>query len=81
MLMVRSDLSVTRLNPAATRFAISRKPKPQQFHYIVPHSLDSLVLHLQLLHDGHLPGWLGLDDPHEDAEEGLRQVLEGGRHR
>ena len=40
---------------------------------------DSLVLHLQLLHDGHLPGGSGEYDSHEDSEEGLRQVQQGGR--
>ena len=35
---------------------------------------DSLVLHLQLLHDGHLPGGLGVHDSDENAAEGLRQI-------
>lgn len=40
--------------------------------------VDSLVLHLQLLHDGHFPGWSGVHDPDEDTKERLRQIQQGG---
>lgn len=34
-------------------------------------SLDSLVFHLQLLHDGYLLGWPGVHDPDENAKKRL----------
>lgn len=40
--------------------------------------LDSLVLHLQLLHDGHFPGWPGLHDFDENSEEGLCSIQQRG---
>lgn len=36
--------------------------------------LDSLVLHLQLLHDGHFPGGTGVHDPNENIKKGLCQI-------
>lgn len=36
--------------------------------------LDSLVLNLQLLHDGYFPGGAGVHDPNENIEKGLRQI-------
>jgi len=45
---------------------------------------DPLVLHLQLVHDGHLPGRTRLHDSHAHAAQGLRALHEGGgpgRHR
>lgn len=36
--------------------------------------LDSLVLHLQLLHDGHFPGRSGVHDSDENTKKGLRQI-------
>lgn len=38
---------------------------------------DSLVLHFQLIHDGHLPGWFGLDDPPPYSQQRLRQISQG----
>ena len=35
---------------------------------------DPLVLHIQLIHDGHLPGGAGQHDPHEDPPQRLRQI-------
>ena len=39
---------------------------------------DPLVLHFQLIHDGHLPGGVSQHDPHEGTQEGLCQVQQGG---
>lgn len=36
--------------------------------------LDSLVLNLQLLHDGHFPGGAGVHDPNENIKKGLCQI-------
>ena len=41
---------------------------------------DSLVLHLQLFHDGHLPGWPGLNDLDANFEERLCKIFKGGRY-
>jgi hypothetical protein len=38
---------------------------------------DSLVLNLQLFHDGHLPGWLGVDDINAHVTQRLRKVFKG----
>ena len=35
---------------------------------------DSLVLHLQLLYDGYLPGGTGGNDTYEDFKERLSEV-------
>lgn len=35
---------------------------------------DSLVLNLQLLHDGHFPGGAGFHDPNENIKKGLCQI-------
>ena len=48
--------------------------------HVFPFFLDPLVQHLQLVHDGHLPGGLGHHDPDANSEEGLRQVLQRGGH-
>ena len=37
-------------------------------------AVDPLVLYLQLLHDGDLPGGVGEYDPHADTTQGLRQI-------
>ena len=39
---------------------------------------DPLVLHLQLLHDGDIPGGPGEHDPHEDTAQGLCQIQPRG---
>ena len=38
---------------------------------------DPLVLDLQLVHDGHLPGRPGQHDPDEDPPQGLRPLQQG----
>lgn len=45
--------------------------------------LDSLVLHLQLLHDGHFPGGSGVHDFDEDTQKRLCPIQQrggNGRH-
>jgi len=46
--------------------------------YLNGYPADSLFLHLQFVHDGHLSDWLGQYDPHEDSEEGLRSIQQRG---
>lgn len=36
--------------------------------------VDTLVFHLQFFHDGHLFGWPGEHDTHENTSQGLRSV-------
>ena len=39
---------------------------------------DPLVLDLQLVHDGHLPGWVGQHDLDADTQERLCKIQQRG---
>lgn len=41
---------------------------------VVLHLTDSLVLNIQLFHDGDFPGGPCFNDPDEDVKERLRQI-------
>ena len=43
-------------------------------HYSTPHASDTLVLYLQLLHDGYISGGTGSYDIDEDVKERLPEV-------
>jgi hypothetical protein len=40
---------------------------------------DSLVLNIQLIHDGDIPHWACVNDPHEDTTQWLCQICTWGR--
>lgn len=50
----------------------------QKFNNALVFCTDSLVQHLQFLYDGYFPGGTGQHDSHEDPEEGLRPLQQGG---
>jgi len=43
--------------------------------------VDSLVFHLQLIHDGDIPRWSCEHDSDEDSSQRLRTVQQRRRHR
>lgn len=50
------------------------------FSDVLVNSVDTLVFHIQFIHDGHLSRWPGEHDTHENTSQGLRSVQQRRRY-